>query len=60
MATILGTIDFNFQEIFMKFCVEGKEVELRGIAGTPGKIINFDTKCYETRSRKDRKYKSTP
>eukprot|EP00253_Pinus_taeda_P018944 PITA_18944 len=36
----LGIIDFNFQELFMKFCVEGKEVELRGIAGKPGKIIS--------------------
>jgi len=36
----LGTITFNFQELFMKFCVEGKEVELMGIAGKPGKIIN--------------------
>eukprot|EP00253_Pinus_taeda_P003546 PITA_03546 len=36
----LGTIASNFQEIFMKFSVEGKEVELRGIAGKPGKIIS--------------------
>eukprot|EP00253_Pinus_taeda_P033987 PITA_33987 len=27
----LGTIDFNFQEIFMKFSTKRKEVELRGI-----------------------------
>ena len=34
MATILaGTIAFNFQELFMKISAEGKEVELRGIAG---------------------------
>ena len=32
----LGTIAFNFQEIFMKFFVEGKEVELRGIARNKG------------------------
>jgi len=31
----LGTIAFNFQELFIKFCVEGKEVELRGIVGKP-------------------------
>ena len=31
----LGTIDFNFQERFMKFSMEGKEVELRGIARKP-------------------------
>ena len=36
----LGTIAFNFQELFIKFSTEGKEVELRGIAGKPGKIIN--------------------
>jgi len=38
----LGTIAFNFQELFMKFCLEGKEVELRGIAGKPRKIISFN------------------
>ena len=31
----LGTIDFNFQEIFMKFSTEGKEAELRGTIGNP-------------------------
>eukprot|EP00253_Pinus_taeda_P028905 PITA_28905 len=36
----LGTIAFNFQELFIKFSTEGKEVELRGIAGKPGKIIS--------------------
>eukprot|EP00253_Pinus_taeda_P007175 PITA_07175 len=36
----LGTIAFNFQELFMKFFVEGKEVELRGIAGKSRKIIS--------------------
>jgi len=36
----LGTIAFNFQEIFIKFSAEGKEVELRGIVGKSGKIIN--------------------
>ena len=35
----LGTIAFNFQEFFIKFCAEGKEVELRGIAGKLRKII---------------------
>eukprot|EP00253_Pinus_taeda_P034864 PITA_34864 len=39
----LGRIAFNFQELFMKFCVEGKEVELRGIAGKLGKIINSNS-----------------
>ena len=36
----LGTIDFNFQELFMKFSMEGKEVVLRDIAGKPRKIIS--------------------
>jgi len=30
---LLGTIAFSFQEFFMKFSSEGKEVELRGIIG---------------------------
>eukprot|EP00253_Pinus_taeda_P020057 PITA_20057 len=36
----LGTIAFNFQEHFMKFYVEGKEIELRGITRKLGKIIS--------------------
>jgi hypothetical protein len=36
----LGTVDFNFQELFMKFSLEGKEIELRGITGKPGKVIS--------------------
>ena len=36
----LGTIYFNFQELFMKFFWEGKEIELRGIEGKTRKIIN--------------------
>ena len=36
----LGTVAFNFQELFLEFFSEGKEVELRGIAGNPGKIIS--------------------
>jgi len=35
----LGMIAFNFQELFLKFFWEGKEVELRGIEGKPGNII---------------------
>jgi hypothetical protein len=31
---------FNFQELFMKFSLEGKEIELRGITGKPGKVIS--------------------
>jgi hypothetical protein len=36
----LGTLAFNFQELFMKFSLDGKEIELRGITGKPGKVIN--------------------
>ena len=36
----LGTIAFNFPELFMKFYLEGKEFELRGIIGKPRKMIS--------------------
>ena len=36
----LGTVAFNFQELFLNFFSQGKEVKLRGIAGKPGKIIS--------------------
>jgi len=36
----LGTLDFNFQELYMKFSLEGKEFELRGITGKPDKVIS--------------------
>ena len=36
----LGTVGFNFQELFLKKFSEGKEVELRGIAEKPGNIIS--------------------
>jgi hypothetical protein len=36
----LGTVAFNFQELFMKFSLEGKDIELRGITGKPGKVIS--------------------
>jgi hypothetical protein len=36
----LGTVDFNFQELFMKFSLEGKEFELRGIARKPSKVVS--------------------
>jgi hypothetical protein len=35
----LGIVAFNFQELFMKFSLEGKEIELRGITRKPGKVI---------------------
>ena len=36
----LGTVAFNFEELFLKFFLEGKEIELRGITGKPRKIIS--------------------
>ena len=36
----LGTMDFNFQKLFMKFSWEGKEYELNGIIGKPSKVIS--------------------
>jgi hypothetical protein len=36
----LGTVDFNFQELFMEFSLEGKEIELRGITGKPSMVIS--------------------
>ena len=49
----LGTITFNFQEIFLNFFSEGKEIELRGITGKPGKIIssNVMTKLFNKEQR---------
>ena len=35
----LVTVAFNSQELFMKFSLEGKEFELRGIARKPSKVI---------------------
>jgi hypothetical protein len=40
----LGTMDFKFQELFMKFSLEGKEIELRGITGKPNKVISSNGK----------------
>eukprot|EP00253_Pinus_taeda_P016155 PITA_16155 len=39
----LGTIAFNFQELFIKFYAQGKEIELRGIVGKSGKIISSNS-----------------
>jgi hypothetical protein len=36
----LGTLTFNFEELFMKFSLEGKYIELRGIKGKPSKVIS--------------------
>ena len=35
-------MDFNFREIFMKFSLEGKKIELRGIRGKPSKVIIYN------------------
>jgi len=35
----LGTMALNFQDLFMRFSSEGKEIELRGIQGNPSKVI---------------------
>ena len=35
----LGTVAFNFQELFLNFFSEGKEFELRGIRGNLGKTL---------------------
>ena len=35
----LGTISFKFQELSLNFVWEEREVELRGIAGKPRKIM---------------------
>jgi hypothetical protein len=36
----LGIVSLNFQDIFMRFSLEGKEIELRGIQGKPSKVIS--------------------
>ena len=36
----LGMVAFNFQQLFLKFFWEGKEVELWGITQKLGKIIS--------------------
>ena len=36
----LETMDFNFQELFMKLSSKGKEFELRGVTGKPSKLVS--------------------
>eukprot|EP00253_Pinus_taeda_P028524 PITA_28524 len=50
-----GTITFNFQELFIKFCVEGKEVELKefptsksSISPDLQKVLDNHSKVFET------------
>ena len=49
----LGTVAFNFQELFLNFFSKGKEIKLRGIAGKPRKIIssNVMTKILKKEQR---------
>ena len=49
----LGTVDFNFQELSLKFFLEGKEIKIWGIVGNPVKIIisNFMTKLLKKEQR---------
>ena len=42
----LGTVAFNFQELFLKFFSEGKEVELWGTIGKLGKTISSNVMKY--------------
>ena len=37
---LLGTMDFNFQKLLVKFSWKGKEYELNGITGKPSKVIS--------------------
>jgi hypothetical protein len=39
----LGTLAFNFQDIFIKFSLDGKGIELRGIQGKPYKVISSNS-----------------
>jgi hypothetical protein len=36
----LGTMSLNFEDLFMRFSLDGKEIELRGIQGKPSKVIS--------------------
>jgi hypothetical protein len=38
----LGIMALNFQELFMIFSLEGKEIELKGIQGKPSKVKIFN------------------
>ena len=39
----LETMAFNFQDLFMKFSLDGKEFELRLITGKPRKMVNSNS-----------------
>jgi hypothetical protein len=55
----LGTMAFNFQELFMKFSLEGKEIELRGITGKPGKVISSNVMNKIIEKEASRHYSTT-
>ena len=40
MVTIIGNDGLYFQELFMKFSLDEKETEFKGIIGKPGKVIS--------------------
>jgi hypothetical protein len=39
----LGIVALNFQDLFMRFSLEDKEIELRGNQGKPSKVISSDS-----------------
>jgi hypothetical protein len=39
----LGIVALNFQDLFMIFPSDGKEIELRGIQGIPSKVISSNS-----------------
>jgi hypothetical protein len=39
----LGTMALNFQDLFMRFSLEGKEIELKGVQGKPYNVIIFNS-----------------
>jgi hypothetical protein len=40
----LGIMTLNFQNLFMIFSSEGKEIDLRGIQGKPSKVISSNSR----------------
>ena len=39
----LGIVAFDFQELLMKFCLDGKEFELKDIKGKPIKVMSSNS-----------------
>ena len=38
----LGIMTLNFQDLCIRFFLEGKEIEFRGIQGKPNKVISYN------------------